>query len=120
MAKSTYKSVDDYIQGFPRDIQKVLEETRSLIQELVPDAEETIKYDMPTFTLNGKNLVYFAAWKKHLGFYPVPTGNPEWEAKLANYKTGNGSIQFPYDKMIPYDLIKKLVKYRVQENKKDL
>ena len=116
MAKSKFNSIDDYISSFPPKIQKILEETRWLVRELVPDAEETIKYDMPTFTLNGKNLVYFAAWKNHLGFYPVPTGNPHWEKTLAGYNTGKGSIQFSYEKEIPFDLIKKLVKYRVEKN----
>ena len=113
MAKSKYKSIDDYISSFPPEIQKILEETRALIRKLAPEAEETIKYDMPTFTLNGKNLVYFAAWKNHLGFYPVPTGNPHWDKTLAEYNTGKGSIQFPYDQPLPKKLITELVKYRV-------
>jgi uncharacterized protein YdhG (YjbR/CyaY superfamily) len=107
--------IDEYIAGFPPDVQEILQKVRATIREAAPGAEETIKYQLPTFTLKG-NLVYFGGFKKHVGFYPVPTGIEAYAEDLAPYKTGKGSIQFPYDKPIPYDLITKVVKYRVEEN----
>lgn len=112
--KST--DIDAYIAGFPADIQKVLQQVRTTIRKAAPNAEETIKYDMPTFTYNG-NLVYFAAFKKHIGFYAVPTGDKTFKKEFAAYKTGKGSIQFPLDKPMPLKLITKIVKYRVRENR---
>jgi len=109
------KNIDEYIAGFPDDVQEVLEKIRMTIRKAAPDAEETIKYQMPTFTLKG-NLVYFAAFKKHIGFYPVPTGIEEFKKELSVYEGGKGSIKFPLDKPIPYDLISKIVKFRVKEN----
>lgn len=108
-------TIDEYIAGFPPDVQEILQKVRATIREAAPGAEETIKYQLPTFTLKG-NLVYFGGFKKHVGFYPVPTGIEAYAEDLAPYKTGKGSIQFPYDKPIPYDLITKVVKYRVEEN----
>lgn len=108
-------SIDEYIAAFPNDVQAVLEQIRATIQKTAPDAEETIKYGMPTFTLKG-NLVYFAAYKKHIGFYPAPTGNEEFKEALANYKTGKGSVQFPLDKPMPLELIVKMVEWRVKQN----
>ena len=102
----------------PNEIQEILQKVRQTIKLAAPDAEEAIKYQMPTFTLKG-NLVYFGAFKKHIGFYPVPTGLEAFEADLSPYKTGKGSIQFPYDQPMPYDLITKVVKFRVQENLKN-
>jgi len=108
-------TIDEYIAGFPPDVQEILQKVRETIRKAAPNAEETIKYQLPTFTLKG-NLVYFGGFKKHVGFYPVPTGIEAYAEDLAPYKTGKGSIQFPYDKPIPYDLITKVVKYRVEEN----
>lgn len=108
-------TIDEYIAGFPPDVQEILQKVRATIREAAPGAEETIKYQLPTFTLKG-NLVYFGGFKKYVGFYPVPTGIEAYAEDLAPYKTGKGSIQFPYDKPIPYDLITKVVKYRVEEN----
>ncbi|MFO7682923.1 MAG: DUF1801 domain-containing protein [Chloroflexota bacterium] len=108
-------TIDEYIAGFPPDVQEILQKVRATIKEAAPNAEETIKYQLPTFTLKG-NLVYFGGFKKHVGFYPVPTGIEAYAEDLAPYKTGKGSIQLPYDKPIPYDLITKVVKYRVEEN----
>jgi uncharacterized protein YdhG (YjbR/CyaY superfamily) len=107
--------IDEYIAGFPHDIQEILEEIRMTIRRAAPDAEETIKYRMPTFTLKG-NLVHFAAFKKHIGFYPAPTGIEEFENELSVYEGGKGSVQFPLDKPIPFDLISKIVRFRVEEN----
>jgi len=109
------KTIDEYIAGFPEDVQEILQKIRQTIREVVPAAEETIKYQMPTFTLKG-NLVYFAAFKNHIGFYPIPTGIEQFKDELAVYKQGKGSVQFPLDKPIPYDLIRRIVAFRVQEN----
>ncbi|MBK7428827.1 MAG: DUF1801 domain-containing protein [Saprospiraceae bacterium] len=92
----------------------LLEQIRDTIKTSAPLAYEAIKYDMPAFPQNGKNLVYFAAFKNHIGFYPVPTGNKDWDEILSPYKTGKGSIQFPYNKPIPLDLITKVVQFRLQ------
>ncbi len=109
------QSIDEYIAGFPPDVQKILEKVRATIRNAAPDAQEKISYKMPTFTLNG-NLVYFAAFKNHIGFYPIPTGIKKFEKELSVYEQGKGSVQFPLDKPIPYDLITKIVKFRVKEN----
>ncbi len=111
------KTIDEYIAGFPHDVQAILEKIRKTIRKAAPDAEETIKYRIPTFTLNG-NLVHFAAFKKHIGFYPVPTGIEKFKRALSVYKTAKGSVQFPLDKPIPYRLISRIVKFRVKENMK--
>jgi uncharacterized protein YdhG (YjbR/CyaY superfamily) len=108
-------TIDEYIADFPPNVQEILQKVRATIKAAAPGAEEAIKYQMPTFVLKG-NLVYFGAFKKHIGFYPVPTGIEAFEEDLAPYKTGKGSIQFPFDKPIPYDLITKVVVFRVEEN----
>jgi uncharacterized protein YdhG (YjbR/CyaY superfamily) len=108
-------TIDEYIAGFPPEVQEILEKIRLTIRKAAPNAEETIKYQMPTFTLKG-NLVHFAAFKKHIGFYPVPTGIEKFKKELAVYESGKGSVQFPLDKPIPYSLISKIVKFRVKEN----
>jgi uncharacterized protein YdhG (YjbR/CyaY superfamily) len=113
--QATPKNIDEYIAGFPPDVQTILEKIRTTIRKAAPGAEEKIGYQMPTFTLKG-NLVHFAAFKKHLGFYPIPTGIKKFEKELSVYKMGKGSVQFPLDKPIPYDLITKIVKFRVKEN----
>jgi uncharacterized protein YdhG (YjbR/CyaY superfamily) len=113
--ESTPQTIDEYIAGFPEHIREILEKVRATIREAAPGAEETIKYEMPTFMLNG-NLVYFAAFKNHIGFYPIPSGVEEFKDDLAGYKTGKGSVQFPLDKPIPYELIGRITKFRVQEN----
>jgi uncharacterized protein YdhG (YjbR/CyaY superfamily) len=114
--QATFKNIDEYIAGFSDDVQAILEQIRLAIRAAAPDAEETISYQMPTFTLKGRYLVYFAAYKKHIGFYPAPIGNPDFEEELSVYATGKGTLQFPLDKPIPFELIDKLVKYRVKEN----
>lgn len=110
-----FKEIDEYIQRFPPDIQKILEQLRKIIRENAPDAEEAISYGMPTFKLNG-NLVHFAAFEHHIGFYPAPSGVEAFKKDLALYKHAKGSIQFPLDKPIPYDLVKRIVQFRVKEN----
>jgi uncharacterized protein YdhG (YjbR/CyaY superfamily) len=110
------KNIDEYIAGFPNDVQEILERIRMTIRKAAPDAEETISYQMPTFTLKGNYLVYFAAFKKHIGFYPAPLGNAEFKEDLSVYETGKGTVKFPLDKPIPFDLISKIVMFRAKEN----
>jgi uncharacterized protein YdhG (YjbR/CyaY superfamily) len=109
------RSIDEYIADFPQPVRDILEKIRLTIRRAAPDAEETIKYRMPTFTLKG-NLVHFAAFKKHIGFYPTPTGTEKFQKELSVYKGAKGSVQFPLDKPVPYRLISKIVKFRVKEN----
>jgi uncharacterized protein YdhG (YjbR/CyaY superfamily) len=113
--QTTPKTIDEYIASFPREIREILEKIRTTIRKAAPEAEEAIKYQMPTFTLKG-NLVHFAAFKKHIGFYPTPTGTKEFQKELSVYKGGKGSVRFPLDKPIPFDLISEIVKFRVKEN----
>lgn len=109
------QSIDEYIAGFPHDVQEILQKIRMTIRKAAPDAEETINYRMPTFTLKG-NLVHFAAHQKHIGFYPTPTGIEKFKNELSVYEGAKGSVQFPLDKPIPFALISKIVKFRVKEN----
>lgn len=113
--KSSPKNIDEYIAGFPQDVQEILEKTRATIRAAAPEAKEKISYGMPAFTLHG-NLVYFAAFKSHIGFYPIPSGIEQFKKELSVYKQGKGSIQFPLDEPIPYELIGRIVKFRAQEN----
>lgn len=110
------KDIDEYIAAFPKDVQEILEKVRVTIKKAAPDAEEAIKYQIPTFTLNG-NLVHFAAFKKHIGFYPAPRGIEEFKEELSVYKGAKGSVQFPLDKTIPFDLISRIVEFRVKEQR---
>jgi uncharacterized protein YdhG (YjbR/CyaY superfamily) len=114
--KEQFKTTDEYIRTFPEDVQTELEKMRKTIQEAAPEATEAIKYGMPTFRLNNKNLVHFAAFKNHIGFYPIPSGIEAFKEELSIYKQGKGSVQFPLDKPVPYELVKKIVKFRVAEN----
>lgn len=113
--KIKFVTIDEYIKTFPKNIQKILGLVRETIKEAAPNAEEAISYQIPTFKLNG-NLVHFAAFKNHIGFYPAPSGQKAFEKELSVYKSGKGSIQFPIDKPMPLALINKIVKYRVKEN----
>lgn len=115
MKQPTLKTIDEYIAGFSPEIRAILQQIRATIHAAAPDAQETISYQMPTFTLHGA-LVHFAAFKQHIGFYPTPSGTAHFEAALARYKSGKGSVQFPLDEPIPYDLIAAIVKFRVEEN----
>ena len=110
------QTIDDYIANFPKDIQDILEKIRAVVKTAAPDAEERISYQMPTFFLNG-NLVHFAAFKKHIGLYPTPSGITEFNDELSAYVKAKGSIQFPLDQPIPYELIGKIVEFRAQENR---
>ena len=114
--RSTARSIDEYIAEFPQETKKLLEEMRALIKATAPDATETISYAIPTFDLNGKHLVHFAGFKKHIGFYPVPSAMEAFEEELKPYKSGKGSAQFPLDQPLPGDLIRRIVEFRVKEN----
>lgn len=109
------RDIDEYIAGFPADVQEILEKVRLTIKKAAPDAEEKIRYQMPTFTLRG-NLVHFAAYKAHIGLYPAPRGTGKFKKELSSYETGKGTVRFPLDKPIPFGLISKIVRVRVKEN----
>jgi uncharacterized protein YdhG (YjbR/CyaY superfamily) len=115
--KTTYKTIDEYIKTFPPDIQIILEKMRQTIRKSAPEATEAISYQMPAFKLNG-NLVFFAAFKNHIGFFPTPSGIEAFREELSPYKLSKGTIQFPLDKPVPFDLVKKIVIFRVKENSK--
>ena len=114
--RTQLKTIDEYIGAFPVNVQILLEKMRETIRKAAPEAIESISYQMPTFKLNGKNLVHFAAFKNLIGFYPIPSGIEAFKKELSPYQQGKGSVQFPIDKLIPYDLVERIVKYRVKEN----
>ena len=114
-AQPPARSIDDYIAGFPDDVQEVLQQIRATIRDAAPDAEETISYGIPTFRLNGTYLVYFAGYRKHVSVYPAPVGNAEFAAEMAVYGSGKGTAKFPLDRPIPQDVIRKIVQFRIQE-----
>jgi uncharacterized protein YdhG (YjbR/CyaY superfamily) len=113
--QSAPQTIDEYIAGFPTDVQEILQKIRMTIHGAAPEAQEKISYQMPTFFLKG-NLVHFAGFKEHIGFYPVPSGIEKFKKELSVYKQGKGSVQFPLDQPMPCDLITKIVKFRVKEN----
>ncbi|MDX9882418.1 MAG: DUF1801 domain-containing protein [Prolixibacteraceae bacterium] len=112
-----FSNIDEYIARFPEEIRAILEELRQTIRDAAPEAEETISYQMPTFRLNG-NLVHFAAYKNHIGFYPAPSGIEAFQKELSAWKWAKGSVQFPVDKPLPLKLIASIVGFRASENKK--
>ena len=109
------KNIDDYIARWPKEIQARLQAVRQAVHEAAPEAEEAINYQMPAFKLKG-NLVYFAAFKNHIGFYPIPGGIEKFKKDLAAYHTAKGSVQFPHDRPLPLALVRKIVKFRAKEN----
>jgi uncharacterized protein YdhG (YjbR/CyaY superfamily) len=109
-------SIDEYIAGFPPETQKVLQELRALIKEMAPGATETISYAIPTFDLNGRHLVHFAGYARHIGFYPVPSALEAFKEELKPYKTGKGSAQFPLGRPLPTGLIRRIVAFRIEES----
>jgi len=117
-AKDGFESIDDYLAAFPESVRSKLEELRKVIREEAPDATERISYRMPTFYLIG-NLVHFAAYAKHIGFYPAPSGIDGFREELARYATSKGAIRFPIDEPLPLDLIRRIVRFRVAENTKE-
>jgi uncharacterized protein YdhG (YjbR/CyaY superfamily) len=114
--RSTADSIDEYIAEFPPETRSVLEHMRALIKESAPDATETISYAMPTFDLNGHHLVHFAGFKRHVGFYPIPSAIVAFSDELAPYRSGKGSARFPLDQPLPEDLIRRIVEFRVAES----
>jgi uncharacterized protein YdhG (YjbR/CyaY superfamily) len=113
--RKSFATVDEYIASFPEEAQAKLRELRATIRAAAPEAEEKISYQMPTFSLKG-NLVYFAAWKKHIGFYAIPSANEAFANELSAYTVSKGAVQFPLDRPLPVDLITRMVKFRVAEN----
>ena len=113
--KKRFTTIDEYISTFPGDTQAALEKVRQVIHNAAPEATETISYDMPTFDLNGKHLVFFAGWKHHISMYPTPAGDETFQQELAHYKRVKSTVQFPLDKPIPYDLVEKIVTLLIME-----
>lgn len=114
MTPNKPNTIDEYLAGFPQETQLILEQVRATIRKAAPDAGEKISYGIPTFTWQGTNLVHFAAFKSHIGFYPAPVGMEEFKEEISAYKTGKGSVQFPLDKPMPLDLIVRIVKFRMK------
>lgn len=113
--RKQFKTIDEYIAASPENVRPLLEEMRRVIREAAPQADETINYGIPTFRFNG-NLVHFAAFKEHVGFYPTPSAIDAFKKELSPYKQAKGSVQFPFDQPIPFGLVKKIVKFRVKQN----
>jgi len=113
--KAKFTTIDGYIAQFPKEVQAILEKIRQTVADAAPGAVEAISYQIPTFKLNGSNLVHFAAWKDHIGFYATPAGNAAFQKELARYKMAKGSVQFPLDEPIPYDLVAEIARFRVKE-----
>lgn len=114
-SQPTPKEIDEYIAAFPADVQIILQKIRKTIRKAAPDANEAISYQIPTFKIKGKNFIHFAAFKNHIGLYPAPRGVDEFAEELSNYDGGKGTVQFPLDKPIPYDLITRIVNFRTQK-----
>ena len=114
-SKAKFTTMDAYIASFPKEVQGILEKIRQTIRKAAPGAVEAISYQIPTFKLNGSNLVHFAAWKDHIGFYATPSGNAAFKKELSHYKVAKGSIQFPLEEPIPHDLVTKMVMFRMKE-----
>lgn len=110
------QTIDEYIADYPADVQQILQKIRSIVRAAAPGATEAMKYRLPTFVLNG-NLVHFGAFKSHIGFYPTPSGTEKFQKQLSAYKGAKGSVQFPLDKPIPYDLIREIVEFRIAESR---
>lgn len=113
--KADFRNVEEYIESFPAEIKNILRTLRTVVLKNAPTAIEGISYGMPAYKTHKKPLVYFAAFKNHIGFYATPTGHSQFAAELSKYKQGKGSVQFPFDD-VPYELIEKIVKFRVAEN----
>src|SRR5687767_10061223 len=113
--KNKISSIDEYIDTFPEDIQKILKQVRRTIKAAAPEAGEKISYGIPTFTLNGKYLIYFAGWKNHISIYPIPIGDEAFNKEISQYVAGKGTLKFPTDKPLPLKLISKIVKLKIAE-----
>ena len=117
MSRAIAKDIDHYISSFPKEVQALLQQVRNTIKKAAPGAEERISYGIPAFNLNNRYLIYFAGFKSHISVYPAPRGSDEFKEKLAKYKGGKGTVQFPLDKPLPIGLITEIVKFKVRENK---
>ena len=115
-----FETIDQYIASYPENVQEVLQKIRKTIKAAAPGAEEAMRYGIPTFRLNDQNLVHFGGFKTHIGFYPAPSGIEQFKKELAQYQAGKGTIQFPLNQSIPYDLVTQIVKFRVEENQKKI
>lgn len=113
--RPSYGSIDDYIRAFPESVQQKLTQLRELIRRTVPEAQERISYQIPTFYLKG-NLVHFAAFSRHIGFYPTPSGIEKFKSELAGYKSSKGAVQFPLEAPLPLELVERIVRYRAEES----
>jgi uncharacterized protein YdhG (YjbR/CyaY superfamily) len=116
--RKRFETIDGYIASFPKNVQDILEELRRIIKESTPESVETISYGIPTFDLNGKHLVHFAAYRSHIGFYPTSSGITHFKKELSRYELSRGTVRFPINEPIPFELVRKIVKYRVKENLK--
>jgi uncharacterized protein YdhG (YjbR/CyaY superfamily) len=116
--RDQFATIDDYIATFPPDVRQKLSKMRTVIHKAVPDAEEAIRYGIPTFRLEGSNLVHFAAFKDHLGFFPTASGVGHFRKELSAYRLGRGTIQIPLDGPVPYDLVEQIVRFRAEETRK--
>ena len=114
--RDQFATIDEYIASFPPEIQEKLQGIRAVIRRVAPDAEEAIRYGIPTFRLAGNNLVHFAAFKDHLSFFPTSSGVAKFREELSSYKLSRGTIQLPLDGPVPYDLVERIVRFRVEEN----
>ena len=117
MAINKPLNVNEYILQFPQETKKIMQEIRTLIKKIGPDSEENISYGMPAYKTNGKPLVYFAGYKNHIGFYETPNAHENFKVELSEFKQGKGSVQFPLNQTMPYNLIIKIIKFKVEENK---
>lgn len=115
--RTTFNTVEEYINSFPKDVQHILQKVRKTIKENAPEAEERISYGMPGYKTHGKPLVYFAGYKYHIGFYATPNAHKLFKTELSKYKQGKGSVQFPISDPIPFNLIKQMVQFRLEENR---
>ena len=113
--KKSPQTINEYIGNHPKQIQRLLQEMRQAVRDAIPEADEAISYGIPTFKLRGKNLVHFAAFKNHIGFYPTSSGIAAFQKQLSKYKTSKGTVQFPLDEPILYDLVKKIARFRAAE-----
>jgi len=114
----TFADTNEYIASFPKDVQEKLQKIRAVIRRAVPDAEEAMRYGIPTFRLAGQNLVHFAAFKDHLSFFPTPSGVEHFQKELAAYMLSKGTIRIPLDVPVPYDLIERIARFRAEETRK--
>lgn len=116
MAKTNFQSIDEYIAACPEQSQGYVQKIREIVKAVAPKAKEKISYQIACFELNGKNLIHFAGWKKHVSLYPVPAGNEAFNEEISNYADGKGTIKFMLDKPLPIKLIRQVVKFRVADN----